>query len=138
MGSVFHLSTHSLPIPGPAIIQSSLDLLTWFPSSACTKSISISASIEVVPLVGRMLCNNALTRNSTLALGSCTHNSSVTNLLRCLCYPQAALPLSYAAQIPITRDPDLANVRISVSNMGHQVRKCCACVFVSVRFCAHW
>ena len=28
-GSVFHLSTHSLPMPKPAIIQSSLEHMTW-------------------------------------------------------------------------------------------------------------
>ena len=43
--------------------------------------------------------------------------TSVANSLRCLCYPQAYLPLSYAAQIPITRNPDLANVRVSLSNL---------------------
>ena len=54
---------------------------------------------------------------------------SVTNPLGCVCYPQAYLPLSYAAQIPTTRNPDLANVRLSLFNMDHNVRQC------SARFC---
>ena len=70
------------------------------------------------------------------AIEHCIHNS-VTNPLRCLCYSQACLPLSYAAQIPITRYPDLANVRVSLSNVDQAVRKCSACVFVSVCLCLY-
>ena len=66
-------------------------------------------------------------------------NSSVANPLRCLCYPQAYLPLSYAAQIPTTRNPDLANVRLSLSNLNQEVRKCrvyfVVVVVVSVLVC---
>ena len=36
--------------------------------------------------------------------------------------PQVCLPLSYAAQIPTTPNPDLANVRVSVSNLDQEVR----------------
>ena len=54
-----------------------------------------------------MLYNIALARNFTF---------------RCLCFPQAFIPLSYAAQIPTTPDPDLANVRLSVSKVDHQVQ----------------
>ena len=46
-----------------------------------------------------------------------------------LCHiPQACLPLSYAAQIPTTPNPDLANVRVSLSSVDQNVRQC------SVRF----
>ena len=37
--------------------------------------------------------------------------------------PQACLPLSYAAQISTTHNPDLANVRVSLSNLNQEVRK---------------
>ena len=36
---------------------------------------------------------------------------------------QACLPLSYAAQIPTTPNPDLANVRASLSNLDQDVRQ---------------
>ena len=36
--------------------------------------------------------------------------------------PQVCLPLSYAAQIPTTPNPDLANVRVSLSNLDQDVR----------------
>ena len=49
---------------------------------------------------------------------------------------QAVIPISYAAQIPTTRNPDLANVRLSLSNVEHQVPECSIyvlfCVYVSV------
>ena len=137
MGAVFHLSTHSLRMPKPVTIQSPLDPLTCCPSSVWARSMSIDSSIKPVSLVGRMFYNNALARDLTLALGSCTHNNSVTNSLRCLCCPQAVIPLSYAAQIPTTRYPDLANVRLSLSNVDHQVTQCSVCVFVTVCLCAY-
>ena len=56
-----------------------------------------------------------------LVLEWCTHNNSVANLFRCLCCTQAVIPLSYAAQIPTTQDPDMANVRLSVSRVEQQV-----------------
>ena len=59
-------------------------------------------------------------------------NNSVANPLRCLCHPQAYLPLSYAAQIPTTRNPDLANVRLSLSNLDQEVRKCSVGISASV------
>ena len=59
----------------------------------------------------------------------------VTNSLRCVCYSQICLPLSYAAQIPTTRNPDLANVRVSLSNLDQQVGKDSVRVFVSVCLC---
>ena len=75
--------------------------------------------------------------NLTLVLQSCTKNNSVTNLFRCVCYTRAVIPLSYAAQIPTTRDPDIANVRLSVSRVGHQVGTTvwCACFRECVRIC---
>ena len=42
---------------------------------------------------------------------------------------QACIPLSYAAQIPTTSNRDLANVRVSVSNLEQDVRQ------FDVRFC---
>ena len=84
--------------------------------------MSRNVSIEAVSLAGRMLYNNALAHNLTLPLGSCTYDNPVKNLFRCLCFPQALIPLSYAAQIPTTPNPDLANVRLSVSNVDHQVQ----------------
>ena len=51
--------------------------------------------------------------------------TSVANPLCCLCYLQAYLPLSYAAQIPTTSNLDLANVRVSLSNLDQEVRKAC-------------
>ena len=90
--------------------------------------MSRKASIEAVSLVACMLYNNALARNLTLALGSCTHDNPVKNPLCCLCFPQAAIPFSYAAQIPTTPIPDLANVRLSVSSVDHQVPQSSACV----------
>ena len=83
--------------------------------------MSRNASIEAVSLAGCMLYNNALARNITLALGSCTHDNPVKHPFWCLCFPQAFIPLSYAAQIPTTPDPALANVRMSLSNIEHQV-----------------
>ena len=64
----------------------------------------------------RMLCN------FTLALGSCTHEYLA----------QVCLPLSYAAQIPTTPNPDLANVRVSLSKLDQDVRQCSVRFFVSV------
>ena len=55
--------------------------------------------------------------------------------LCCFWYSQACLPLSYAAQIPTTPNPDLANVRVSLSNLDQEVRKCSARIWVSVRAC---
>ena len=46
--------------------------------------------------------------------------------------PQVCLPLSYAAQIPTTPNPDLANVRVSLFNLDQNVRQC------SVRFSCEW
>ena len=46
----------------------------------------------------------------------------MNNPFCCLCSPQAIIPLSYAAQIPTTPDLDLANVRLSVSKVDHQVQ----------------
>ena len=71
-----------------------------------------------------MLYNNALARNSTL--GSCTYKYLLCHI------PQACIPLSYAAQIPTTPNPDLANVRVSLSNLDQEVRQCSARYFVSV------
>ena len=131
MGAVLHLSTHSLPMPKPVTVQSPRPL-TWCRSYVWTGSMSINASIKAVSLVGCMFYNNAFARNLTLVLESCTHNNSVTNGFRCLCYTQAVIPLSYAAQIPTTRDPDIANVRLSVSRVDHQVPQCSARAFVVV------
>ena len=51
----------------------------------------------------------------------------------CLCQiPQACLPLSYAAQIPTTPNPDLANVRVSLSNLDQDVRQWSVRFVVSV------
>ena len=63
------------------------------------------------------------------------HNNPVENPFCCLCFSQAVIPLSYAAQIPTTPNPDLANVRLSVANVDHQVPQNSAWVVVSV-FCA--
>ena len=53
--------------------------------------------------------------------------------------PQACIPLSYAAQIPTTPNPDLANVRLSLSNLDKDVRQCSVrfffCEFTSKRLC---
>ena len=46
--------------------------------------------------------------------------------------PQAYIPLSYAAKIPTTPNPDLANVRVSLSNLDKEVRKCSVRYFVSI------
>ena len=46
--------------------------------------------------------------------------------------PQACIPLSYAAKIPTTPNPDLANVRVSLSNLDQEVRKCSVRYFVSI------
>ena len=43
--------------------------------------------------------------------------------------PQVCLPLSYAAQIPTTPNPDLANVRLSLFNLDHNVGQCSARFF---------
>ena len=71
-----------------------------------------------------MLYSRALTLNLTLVLGYARMDNSVVNPLRCLCYSQAYLPLSYAAQIPTTSNPDLANVHLSLLNLDQEVRKC--------------
>ena len=84
--------------------------------------MSRNALIEAVSLVGRMLYDNALAHNMTLAVDSCTHDSPVKNPFCCVRFPQVVIPLSYAAQIPTTPNPDLANVRLSVSYVDHQVQ----------------
>ena len=38
--------------------------------------------------------------------------------------PQACIPLSYTAQIPTTPTPDLANVHVSLHDVGQNVRQC--------------
>ena len=45
------------------------------------------------------------------------------------------LPLSYAAQIPTTRNPALANVHVSLSKLDQEVRKCSVWVSVCVCVC---
>ena len=80
-----------------------------------------NVSFQALSLVSRMPYNNALARTFTLALGSCTHDNPVKNPSCCLCFPQAVIPLSYAAQIPTTTNPDLANVRLSVSFADHRM-----------------
>ena len=64
-----------------------------------------------------MLCKNILACNMTSTLLSPCH------------IPQACIPLSYAAQIPTTGDPDLANVRVSLLNLHQNVRQCSAHFF---------
>ena len=93
MGTVFHFCCHNLCMPKRVTIQSPLE-----PS---------------VSLVGHMFNNIAFARNVTLALGSCPVKKSVL-----LPFLQVVLPLSYAAQIPTTPKADLANVRLSVSNVN--------------------
>ena len=55
--------------------------------------------------------------------------------------PQACIPLSYAAQISTTRNPDLANVRVTLTKLNQHVCQCsvrffpqcmhlCECVYV--------
>ena len=119
----------------PVTIQSPLEPLTLCPSSIWTRSMSRNVPIEAVSLVGRMLYNNALARNVTLALGSCTHDNPVKTRFCCLCFLQAVIPLSYAAQIPTTPLRYLANVRLSVWNVDHQVPQSSACVRACVRAC---
>ena len=80
--------------------------------------------MEALSLAGCMLYNTAL--------GSCTHDNPVKNAFCCLCLPQAFIPLSYAAQIPTTPKSDLANVRLSVANVDHQVPQNSAWVVVSL------
>ena len=46
--------------------------------------------------------------------------------------PQVCIPLSYAAQIPTTPNPDLANVRVSLSNLDQEVHQWTARYFVNV------
>ena len=46
--------------------------------------------------------------------------------------PQACIPLSYAAQIPTTPNRDLANVRVSLSNMEPEVCQCSVHYLVSL------
>ena len=60
----------------------------------------------------------------------CTHTNKY---LRCQIL-QAWIPLSYAAQIPTTPNADLANVRVSLSNLDQNVRQCSARFFVSCMF----
>ena len=103
-------------MPKPVTIQSPLDPLTLCSSSVYTRSISRNITIEAVPLVGCMLYNDALSRNFILALGSYTNDPHQTKKFCCLYFSQAVIPLSYAAQIPTTPDPDLANVRLFVQN----------------------
>ena len=45
-------------------------------------------------------------------------NSSLCQL------PQACIPLTYAAQIPTTSNPELANVRVSLFNLEPEVGQC--------------
>ena len=47
--------------------------------------------------------------------------------------PQACIPLSYAAKIPTTPNPDLANVHVSLEYLDQEVRQCSAWFFVSVK-----
>ena len=70
--------------------------------------MSRKASIEAVSLVGRILYN--------------TQFNVEKNPFCCVRLPQAIIPLSYAAQVSTTPNPDLANVRLSVSYVDHQVQ----------------
>ena len=79
------------------------------------------ATIKLVSQIGRVLSSNVLVRNLTLALIPRAHDNSVTNALRCLCCQVALIPLSYAADLPISSNPDLANVRLTFSNVDHEV-----------------
>ena len=64
-------------------------------------------------------------------------NNSVANLFRCLCHTQTVIPLSYAAQIPTTRDPDMATVRLSISRVDHQVGTTVWCARTFVGGCIY-
>ena len=80
------------------------------------------ATIKLVSQVGSVLSSNALARKFDTGFDTtCTYDNSVTNALRCLCCQVAPLPLSYAADIPVSSDPALANVRVSFSNVEHEV-----------------
>ena len=96
------------------------------PSRPCDLGLGlVNASTKPVSVVGRILYIDALARNLTLALVSCTHNNAVKQI-HFVASAQAVIPLSYAAQIPTTHNPDLANVRVSLSNLDQDVRQCSA------------
>ena len=87
--------------------------------------VPVYASIKPMLLVGRMLCNNA-PRNFTTASGIMHAQISPYQI------PQACFPLSYAAQISTTPDPDLANVRVSLYLNTGNVRSRSSCFFARV------
>ena len=86
-------------------------------------------SIQAESRVGDMDYINALSRN---LLYLRVHNF-VMNSPRRLCFSQACIPLSYAAQIPTTHNPDMVNVRALtwLSNLDQRVRKRSVYAFVS-------
>ena len=52
----------------------------------------------------------------------CNQHTHTNKCLLCA-IPQACIPLSYAAQISTTPNSDLANVRVSLSNLDQHVRR---------------
>ena len=94
-------------------------------------SLKVLREPEVlVPVVTRTLYNSPLACNLKLTLGLYTHEQNLRASLSLysqacipLSYSQACIPLSYAAQIPTTPNPDLANVRVSLSNINQDVRQ---------------
>ena len=71
--------------------------------------------------IQRMFDKDTLAITSALTLIACTRDNSETNPLRCHCCPQALIPLSYAAHIPVTHNPLVANVRLLFSDVDSEV-----------------
>ena len=91
----------------------------------------VYASIKPVSLVGRIFYIDALARNLTRMTNPRTIRFSVS------VNSQVWLPLSYSAQIPTTHNPDLANVRVSLSNLNQEVRTCRVCFSCGCVLCVH-
>ena len=68
-----------------------------------------------------MFYKDVFALTSALTLIARTRDNAETNPLRCPCCPQALIPLSYAAHIPITHNLDIANVRLLFSDVDIQV-----------------
>ena len=97
-------------------------------------SLCVEVALNVVdqfPILWDFVINDATTQTVCVreAAESCwQHIYSSKQIYQCQ-FAQVCVPLSYAAQIPTTPNPDRANVRVSLTNLDHDVRKCSATCF---------
>ena len=102
-------------------------------------SVCLEVSVIVVdqfPVLWDFVIMDAITQQvcaRTRMQKSVGNQYTHMNTYPCVKIPQACVPLSYAALIPTTPNPDLANVRVSLSNVNQYVRQCNVRYLVSIR-----